>query len=73
MPERTEYPAGTFCWVDLATTDQEAAKSFYGALLDWSCEESPQTWATPTMATIETKQVAAIFPLPGNSQGMPSH
>ncbi len=41
MPERTEYPAGTFCWVNLATTDQEAVKSFYGALLGWSYEGVP--------------------------------
>ena len=74
MPERSEYPAGTFCWVGLATTDQEAAKSFYGALLGWSYEDVPtDVGNTYSLATIETKRVAAIYPLPGDSQGMPSH
>ena len=72
MAERSEYPAGTFCWVDLATTDQEAAKSFYGDLFGWSYEDVPtDVGNTYSLATIETKQVAAIYPLPG--EGMPPH
>ena len=26
----TAYPDGIFCWLDLATTDADAAKAFYG-------------------------------------------
>ena len=33
MSERTEYAPGEFCWVDLATTDVDGAKAFYGELL----------------------------------------
>jgi predicted enzyme related to lactoylglutathione lyase len=36
--QRHEIPASGLhrvCWVDLATTNQAAAKSFYGALFDW--------------------------------------
>ena len=36
---RDAYPAGTFCWVDLATTDAAAAKAFYGDLLGWEAPE----------------------------------
>ncbi len=37
MTRRTErWPAGTPCWVDLATPDLAAAREFYGALLGWS-------------------------------------
>lgn len=49
------------------------AKSFYGALLGWSYEDVPtDVGNTYSLATIETKRVAAIYPLPGDSQGMPS-
>lgn len=34
-------PAGSFCWVELATTDQNAAKSFYASLFGWSADDSP--------------------------------
>ena len=36
MGERTEYAPGTFCWVDLATTDPDAAEAFYAAVLGWT-------------------------------------
>src|SRR5919108_528433 len=39
MGERTSYTPGTFSWVDLQTTDQDAAKAFYGDLLGWDIEE----------------------------------
>jgi len=32
---RAAYPAGTFCWVDLATSDERAARRFYAELLGW--------------------------------------
>ena len=35
MGVRNSYPAGTFCWVDLATTGAAAAKRFYGDLFGW--------------------------------------
>lgn len=38
MPIRDSYSRGTPCWVDLATTDPAAARSFYGELLGWSAE-----------------------------------
>lgn len=43
MSERTEYAPGEFCWVDLATTDVEGAKIFYGELLgvDWKPAPGP--------------------------------
>ena len=41
MAERSSYTPGTFCWTDLTTPDQSAAKSFYSALLAWTAEDSP--------------------------------
>ena len=41
MGEVERYPNGTFCWIDLATTDVAAAKAFYGELFGWEAEEQP--------------------------------
>jgi len=35
------YPAGSFCWIELHTTDQNAAKSFYGSLFGWEAHDNP--------------------------------
>ncbi len=41
MTHIEQHPAGSFCWIELATTDQKAAKNFYGALFGWSPQDSP--------------------------------
>lgn len=62
MGERTRHPAGTFSWVDLATTDADGAKVFYGSLLGWQFEDMPIPDAPPySMATIGGRTVAAIY------------
>ncbi|MBW8804149.1 MAG: VOC family protein [Catenulisporales bacterium] len=38
--KQSEYTPGTPCWVDLATSDMEGAKEFYGGLFDWTAETS---------------------------------
>jgi len=74
MAQRSEYTAGTFCWIDLATTDQEAAKLFYQDLMGWSYLDVPtDVGNTYSLATLEAKQVAAICPLPPEPAGMPPH
>src|SRR4051812_50221609 len=35
MPDRTSHPPGTFSWAELATSDVDAAKGFYGDLFRW--------------------------------------
>jgi predicted enzyme related to lactoylglutathione lyase len=72
MGERTSYPPGTFSWVDLQTSDQDAAKAFYSGLLGWEYEEVPiGDGATYSMAKVQGHSVAAIGPLQG--EGRPSH
>src|SRR4051812_43947971 len=34
-------PPGSFCWIELGTTDQAAAKNFYGSLFGWGANDSP--------------------------------
>lgn len=50
MSTRTSYDPGTFCWVDLSTSDLQAAISFYGALFGWEAEveETPSGGAYAT-------------------------
>ena len=63
MGERTQYTPGTFCWADLTTTDQEAAKSFYGELFGWQATDLPTgQGAVYSMMSLGGKPVAAIAP-----------
>lgn len=40
MANIDKHPAGSFCWVELATTDQNAAKAFYTSLFGWAVEDN---------------------------------
>jgi predicted enzyme related to lactoylglutathione lyase len=61
MGERKEYSPGTFCWSELATSDQEAAKAFYAGLLGWQADDRPVgDGAYYSMQLIDGKPVAAI-------------
>src|SRR3954452_11825604 len=63
MGERTSHAPGTFSWVDLATTDADGAKAFYGTLLGWEFEDMPVPDSPPySMATIGGRTVAALYP-----------
>jgi uncharacterized protein len=41
MPTIDKHPAGAFCWIELGTSDQKAAKSFYESLFGWSSVDTP--------------------------------
>jgi len=74
MATRSEYPLGTFCWVDLATTDQQGAKSFYADVLGWNYQDVPTDMGTTySLATLDSSQVAAIYPMPPSQEGAPPH
>jgi len=65
MGERTKYTPGTFSWIDLTTTDQEAAKTFYSGLFGWETLDNPiGDGVVYTMARSDGKDVAAISPQP---------
>jgi predicted enzyme related to lactoylglutathione lyase len=40
MPEATWYSQGAFCWSELATTDVEGAKTFYGQVFGLDAKET---------------------------------
>jgi uncharacterized protein len=76
MGRRDSYEPGTFCAVDLATTDPEGAKRFYGELFGWDAEDvEPGEGMTYTILRLDGDAVAGMFdqPAPSREAGMPSH
>jgi uncharacterized protein len=76
MAHIDKHPAGSFCWIELATTDQKAAKNFYSALFGWDPQDSPMG---PddfyTMFKLESRDAAAGYTLRPDqrAQGVPAH
>jgi len=68
------HPASSFCWVELGTTDQAAAKSFYSALFGWAPSDMPiGPGEVYTIFQIEGRDAAAGYTLrpEQRAQGMP--
>jgi uncharacterized protein len=55
-----EYPHGTFCWVELGTTDVDAAKRFYSELLGWTTEDLDTPDGVYTVGRVDGKDVAGL-------------
>ena len=70
MSERSEYAPGTFCWIELGTTDTAAAKKFYTELLGLTAVDAPYV-----KLQRDGKDVAALYELneEQRSQGIPPH
>lgn len=65
MPERTSYAQGTPSWVDLPTTDPNAAKAFYAGVFGWTYDDQPMgEGAVYSLAKVRGLDVAAISPQP---------
>ena len=41
MAHVDKHAAGDFCWIELATSDQNAAKKFYSSLFAWVPNDMP--------------------------------
>ncbi len=67
---------GSICWLELATTDQAAAKQFYGALFGWSAREFPMgPGGVYTIFQLKDRDCAASYTLPPDMRelGIPPH
>ena len=76
MPHVEKHAPGDFCWIELATTDQSAAKEFYSELFGWTVGEypmGPQDFYTTFK--IDGRDVAAAYTLRAEQQarGVPAH
>jgi predicted enzyme related to lactoylglutathione lyase len=64
MPDMTRYEPGSFCWPELATTDPEAAKRFYGELFGWKANDMPMgDGSAYTMLELRGQQAGALYPM----------
>jgi predicted enzyme related to lactoylglutathione lyase len=71
MGNRTAHAPGTFSWVDLTTSDSEAAKAFYGDLLGWEFDDNEiPGGGIYSMCTVGGESVAAIAPA---TESFPPH
>jgi uncharacterized protein len=62
MGQRTSHPPGTFSWTDLATSDVDGAKRFYGELLGWEFDDQPiPEGGVYSMALRDGGNVAALY------------
>jgi predicted enzyme related to lactoylglutathione lyase len=71
-----KHPAGNFCWFELGTNDQSAAKEFYTKLFGWQFSDSPlppEMGGVYTMFLKDGKEVGACYQLGPQQQGVPPH
>lgn len=76
MPNIDHHASGSFCWIELATTDQNAAKSFYGSLFGWKVNDIPMgPDGVYTMFELDGREAAAGYTLRPDQQsnGVPPH
>jgi predicted enzyme related to lactoylglutathione lyase len=74
MAQVTEYKPGTFCWLELATTDSAGAKKFYTELFGWAAIDVP---AGPgmiyTMLQLSGQNIGALYQMGDREKGLPPH
>ena len=76
MPHVENHPPGSVSWIELATTDQIAAKSFYTSLFGWSFEDRPMgPNGYYTMFRLEDRNLGAAYTLQEDQRtaGVPPH
>ena len=74
MQETTELKPGTFGWVELATSDNEAAKTFYTKLFNWEYQDNPMgPDMVYTILKLDGKDVGGLYKLMPDqvAQGVP--
>lgn len=74
MPVMTKFEPGSFCWVELMTSDASAAKTFYTRLFGWGVNELPMGEGQfYSMMQLGGKNVGAIYQRDKDHQHVPPH
>ncbi|HQQ75907.1 MAG TPA: VOC family protein [Thermoanaerobaculia bacterium] len=75
MAEVTSHAPGAFCWIELGTTDQKAAKDFYTKLFGWSFTDNDMgPGMTYTIFHLNGRDAAACYTLEAAKMpGVPPH
>ena len=70
-----ETDVGRFCWLDLAATDADSAKAFYGKVFGWTSHEQMANGGSFTRLRLSDRDVGSIYQLRDAhlKNGMPSH
>ena len=69
-----EHAPGSFCWIELATTDGPGAKKFYKDLFGWEATDNPMgPDMVYTIYKINGKDVAASYQKVGEMEHVPTH
>lgn len=70
----SESKMGEFCWNELATTNVQAAKEFYGKVFGWQFSEIDMGDMSYTMVNHNDRSLAGIWSIPKESQNqIPPH
>jgi uncharacterized protein len=76
MPNIDLHKPGSFCWIELSTTDQNAAKQFYNSLFGWAANDMPmgpdEFYTMFQLAGRNTGAAATLRPLQREA-GVPPH
>ncbi len=76
MAQVDTHAPGTFCWIELGTTDQNAAKQFYSSLFGWSPADFPMGPSESyTMFNLGGRNTGACYTLRPEmrAHGVPPH
>jgi predicted enzyme related to lactoylglutathione lyase len=74
MSSQMKHVAGNFCWFELGTSDQNAAKEFYCELFGWRFDDTPlppEMGGVYTTLTKDGKKVGAMYQLGPHSGDAP--
>ena len=74
MPTITRHAPGSFCWPELGTTDQNAAKPFYRSVFGWTFNDTPMgPGEVYTIFQLGGRDCAALYTLRPDmlKQGVP--
>ncbi len=62
MPQFNSHQPGSFCWIELMTSDAAAARTFYTGLFDWTVNEIPMgEMGTYLILQKNGRDVAAMY------------
>ena len=61
MPVIEKYEPGMFCWIELATSDAAASRTFYASLFGWTAKDMPMPDGAYTMLQKDGRDLGALY------------
>lgn len=72
MPVTETHAPGTFCWIELGTTDVDGARAFYTSLFPWTVQENSMgEMGTYSIFQKDGRDAASMYKLGPQQMGMP--